>query len=131
MKTKIYLIAFLMMALCCCQSHEPVNLEDALSDTVASGQKITMGAITDFKWDKMIVLEPYAIFDTSSIKNIPDEAKASIRSLDMYESWSVLLFTLNDEYVAYSEVMASTTDKLGLRNGTYTPEVVIPIEETE
>jgi len=98
---------------------------------LASGEKTELKAITDFEWDKMIVLEPYATFDSSSIKSIPDEAKSSIRSLDLFDSWSVLLFTLNDEYVAHSEVKASTTDNLGLRNGTYTPEMVIPIEKTE
>ncbi len=119
------------MALCCCQNHRPINLEEELADVLASGEKTELKAITDFEWDKMIVLEPYATFDSSSIKSIPDEAKSSIRSLDLFDSWSVLLFTLNDEYVAHSEVKASTTDNLGLRNGTYTPEMVIPIEKTE
>ena len=131
MRACLFPLAFISITICCCQNHKTVNLEDKLADVLASGEKTELKAITDFDWDKMIVLEPYATFDSSSIKSIPDEAKSSIRSLDLFDSWSVLLFTLNDEYVAHSEVKVSTTDNLGLRNGTYTPEMVIPIEKTE
>ena len=56
----------------------------------------------------------------------PSPAKSAF--WEMLDTQSLLIFTLENKYVTYSEVDIRITRKLSLDSGTYTPDVTLPFE---
>lgn len=125
MKFFSWLMVFMMFITGCCKSDE--HVADALARVADSKDKISLGDIAPYEWDTAYVIGPYQSFDYSAVNGIPRKVKTSLRRLEFYDSWAVLLFTYNQKFVSYSEVSSRLIDELGLKNGTYSPETIVPI----
>ena len=106
-----------------------VSLDAPLTQIVHSGQETTLGDMTSFKWDKVAVILPYGIIDLSEIRGIPRRVDKIIRNQDLFDGTTVLIFSLDGNFVYYSEVEVGKTDSLGLKTGIYTPDTIIPIKQ--
>ncbi|MCR5243886.1 MAG: hypothetical protein K6C37_03995, partial [Bacteroidales bacterium] len=60
---------------------------------------------------------------------IPRRVDKIIRNQDLFDGTTVLIFSLDGNFVYYSEVEAGKTDSLGLKTGIYTPDTIIPIKQ--
>ena len=85
-----------------------------------------MGDTTTYKWDTVYIIGPYQTFDHSEINGIPPKVKKRLKSQELCDTWFVLLFTFNQDFVSYSEVRRGIMDGLGLKEGIYSPESIIP-----
>ena len=105
------------------------HVEEALSEIVQSKDTTALSELTSYEWDKLYVIGPYQSFDCSVIKGVPKKVKSSVKYQEFNESSFVLLFTLNQKFVSYSEVRSNIIDELGVKDGVsvYIPETVIPI----
>lgn len=54
------------------------------------------------------------------------KVKKRLKSQELCDTWFVLLFTFNQDFVSYSEVRRGIMDGLGLKEGIYSPESIIP-----
>ena len=108
----------------CSKSDEHVS--DALDKVAESRQEISLGDITTYKWDTVYIIGPYQTFDHSEINGIPPKVKKRLKSQELCDTWFVLLFTFNQDFVSYSEVRRGIMDGLGLKEGIYSPESIIP-----
>lgn len=128
MKTTWILMSILALSVVACKDYS-VNLDAPLTQTVHSGQETTLGDMTSFKWDKVAVIMPYGIIDLSEIRGIPRRVEKIIRNQDLFDGTTVLIFSLDGNFVYYSEVEVGKTDSLGLKTGIYTPDTIIPIKQ--
>ena len=109
----------------CCKSDEHVS--DALAEVANSKDEVSLGDITSYKWDTVYVIGPYQPFDHSEINGIPQKVKKRLKSQELCDTWFILLFTSNQDFVSYSDVRRGIMDGLGLKEGIYSPETIIPI----
>ena len=105
------------------------HVEEALAEIAKSKDTTSISELTSYEWDKLYVIGPYQSFDCSVIKGIPKKVNGSVKYQEFNESSFVLLFTLNQKFVSYSEVRSNIMDELGVKDGVsvYTPEAVIPV----
>lgn len=125
MKYISWLIILITFITGCSKSDEHVS--DALDKVAESRQEISLGDITTYKWDTVYIIGPYQTFDHSEINGIPPKVKKRLKSQELCDTWFVLLFTFNQDFVSYSEVRRGIMDGLGLKEGIYSPETIIPI----
>lgn len=124
MKYISWLIILITFITGCSKSDEHVS--DALDKVAESRQEISLGDITTYKWDAVYIIGPYQTFDHSEINGIPLKVKKRLKSQELCDTWFVLLFTFNQDFVSYSEVRRGIIDGLGLKEGIYSPESIIP-----
>ena len=124
MKYISWLIILITFITGCSKSDEHVS--DALDKVAESRQEISLGDITTYKWDTVYIIGPYQTFDHSEINGIPPKVKKRLKSQELCDTWFVLLFTFNQDFVSYSEVRRGIMDGLGLKEGIYSPEIIIP-----
>ena len=124
MKYISWLIILITFITGCSKSDEHVS--DALDKVAESRQEISLGDITTYKWDTVYIIGPYQTFDHSEINGIPPKVKKRLKSQELCDTWFVLLFTFNQDFVSYSEVRRGIIDGLGLKEGIYSPESIIP-----
>ncbi len=124
MKYISWLIILITFITGCSKSDEHVS--DALDKVAESRQEISLGDITTYKWDTVYIIGPYQTFDHSEINGIPPKVKKRLKSQELCDTWFVLLFTFNQDFVSYSEVRRGIMDGLGLKEGIYSPESIIP-----
>lgn len=124
MKYISWLIILITFITGCSKSDEHVS--DALDKVAESRQEISLGDITTYKWDTVYIIGPYQTFDHSEINGIPPKVKKRLKSQEICDTWFVLLFTFNQDFVSYSEVRRGIMDGLGLKEGIYSPESIIP-----
>ena len=124
MKYISWLIILITFITGCIKSDEHVS--DALDKVAESRQEISLGDITTYKWDTVYIIGPYQTFDHSEINGIPPKVKKRLKSQELCDTWFVLLFTFNQDFVSYSEVSRGIMDGLGLKEGIYSPESIIP-----
>ena len=124
MKYISWLIILITFITGCSKSDEHVS--DALDKVAESRQEISLGDITTYKWDAVYIIGPYQTFDHSEINGIPPKVKKRLKSQEICDTWFVLLFTFNQDFVSYSEVRRGIIDGLGLKEGIYSPESIIP-----
>ena len=124
MKYISWLIILITFITGCSKSDEHVS--DALDKVAESRQEISLGDITTYKWDAVYIIGPYQTFDHSEINGIPPKVKKRLKSQEICDTWFVLLFTFNQDFVSYSEVRRGIMDGLGLKEGIYSPESIIP-----
>lgn len=124
MKYISWLIILITFITGCSKSDEHVS--DALDKVAESRQEISLGDITTYKWDTVYIIGPYQTFDHSEINGIPQKVKKRLKSQELCDTWFVLLFTFNQDFVSYSEVRRGIMDGLGLKEGIYSPESIIP-----
>ena len=124
MKYISWLIILITFITGCSKSDEHVS--DALDKVAESRQEISLGDITTYKWDAVYIIGPYQTFDHSEINGIPPKVKKRLKSQELCDTWFVLLFTFNQDFVSYSEVRRGIIDGLGLKEGIYSPESIIP-----
>lgn len=124
MKYITWLIILITFITGCSKSDEHVS--DALDKVAESRQEISLGDITTYKWDTVYIIGPYQTFDHSEINGIPQKVKKRLKSQELCDTWFVLLFTFNQDFVSYSEVRRGIMDGLGLKEGIYSPESIIP-----
>ena len=124
MKYISWLIILITFITGCSKSDEHVS--DALDKVAESRQEISLGDITTYKWDTIYIIGPYQTFDHSEINGIPPKVKKRLKSQELCDTWFVLLFTFNQDFVSYSEVRRGIMDGLGLKEGIYSPESIIP-----
>ena len=124
MKYISWLIILITFITGCIKSDEHVS--DALDKVAESRQEISLGDITTYKWDTVYIIGPYQTFDHSEINGIPPKVKKRLKSQELCNTWFVLLFTFNQDFVSYSEVSRGIMDGLGLKEGIYSPESIIP-----
>ena len=124
MKYISWLIILITFITECSKSDEHVS--DALDKVAESRQEISLGDITTYKWDTVYIIGPYQTFDHSEINGIPPKVKKRLKSQELCDTWFVLLFTFNQDFVSYSEVRRGIMDGLGLKEGIYSPESIIP-----
>ena len=124
MKYISWLIILITFITGCSKSDEHVS--DALGKVAESRQEISLGDITTYKWDTVYIIGPYQTFDHSEINGIPPKVKRRLKSQELCDTWFVLLFTFNQDFVSYSEVRRGIMDGLGLKEGIYSPESIIP-----
>lgn len=105
------------------------HVEEALAEIAQSKDTSALSELTSYEWDKLYVIGPYQSFDCSVIKGVPKKVKSIVKCQELIESRFVLLFTLNEKFVSYSEVGSNIIDELGIKDGVsvYTPEAVIPV----
>ena len=125
MKYISWLIILITFITGCSKSDEHVS--DALDKVAESRQEISLGDITTYKWDTVYVIGPYQTFEHNEINGIPPQVKKRLKSQELCDTWFVLLFTFNQDFVSYSEVRRGIMDGLGLKEGIYSPETIIPI----
>ena len=109
----------------CSKSDE--HMADALARVANSKDEVSLGDITSYKWDTVYVIGPYQTFDHSEINGIPKKVKKRLKSQELCDTWFMLLFTFNQDLVSYSDVRRGIMDGLGLKEGIYSPETIIPI----
>ena len=109
----------------CSKSDE--HVADALARVANSKDEVSLGDITSYKWDTVYVIGPYQTFDHSEINGIPQKVKKRLKSQKLCDTWFILLFTSNQDFVSYSDVRRGIMDGLGLKEGIYSPETIIPI----
>ena len=124
MKYISWLIILITFITECSKSDEHVS--DALDKVAESRQEISLGDITTYKWDTVYIIGPYQTFDHSEINGIPPKVKKRLKSQELCDTWFVLLFTFNQDFVSYSEVRRGIMDGLGLKEGICSPESIIP-----
>ena len=124
MKYISWLIILITFITGCSKSDEHVS--DALDKVAESWQEISLGDITTYKWDAVYIIGPYQTFGHSEINGIPPKVKKRLKSQELCDTWFVLLFTFNQDFVSYSEVRRGIMDGLGLKEGIYSPESIIP-----
>ena len=124
MKYISWLIILITFITGCSKSDEHVS--DALDKVAESRQEISLGDITTYKWDTVYIIGPYQTFDHSEINGIPPKVKKRLKGQELCDTWFVLLFTFNQDFVSYSEVRRGIMDGLGLKEGIYSPESIIP-----
>lgn len=124
MKYISWLIILITFITGCSKSDEHVS--DALGKVAESRQEISLGDITTYEWDTVYIIGPYQTFDHSEINGIPSKVKKRLKSQELCDTWFVLLFTFNQDFVSYSEVRRGIMDGLGLKEGIYSPESIIP-----
>lgn len=124
MKYISWLIILITFITGCSKSDEHVS--DALDKVAESRQEISLGDITTYKWDTVYIIGPYQTFDHSEINGIPPKVKKRLKSQELCDTWFVLLFIFNQDFVSYSEVRRGIMDGLGLKEGIYSPESIIP-----
>ena len=124
MKYISWLIILITFITGCSKSDEHVS--DALDKVAESRQEISLGDITTYKWDTVYIIGPYQTFDHSEINGIPPKVKKRLKSQELCDTWFVLLFTFNQDFVSYSEVRRGIMDGLGLKEGICSPESIIP-----
>ena len=124
MKYISWLIILITFITGCSKSDEHVS--DALDKVAESRQEISLGDITTYKWDTVYIIGPYQTFYNSEINGIPPKVKKRLKSQELCDTWFVLLFTFNQDFVSYSEVRRGIMDGLGLKEGIYSPESIIP-----
>ena len=124
MKYISWLIILITFITGCIKSDEHVS--DTLDKVAESRQEISLGDITTYKWDTVYIIGPYQTFDHSEINGIPPKVKKRLKSQELCDTWFVLLFTFNQDFVSYSEVRRGIMDGLGLKEGIYSPESIIP-----
>ena len=124
MKYISWLIILITFITGCSKSDEHVS--DALDKVAESRQEISLGDITTYKWDTVYIIGPYQTFDHSEINGIPQKVKKRLKSQELCDTWFVLLFTFNQDFVSYSEVRRGIMDGLGLKEGICSPESIIP-----
>ena len=124
MKYISWLIILITFITGCSKSDEHVS--DALDKVAESRQEISLGDITTYKLDTVYIIGPYQTFDHSEINGIPPKVKKRLKSQELCDTWFVLLFTFNQDFVSYSEVRRGIMDGLGLKEGIYSPESIIP-----
>ena len=108
------------------------HVPEALAEIAKSEDNTALSEITSYEWDKVCVVGPYESFDCSVIKGVPRKVKSIIKTQELLENRFVLLFTLNQKFVSYSEVESRTMDELGIKGASiYTPETVIPLRDEE
>ena len=103
------------------------HLADALARVANSKDEVSLGDITSYKWDTVYVIGPYQTFDHSEINGIPQKVKKRLKSQELCDTWFMLLFTFNQDLVSYSDVRRGIMDGLGLKEGIYPPETIIPV----
>lgn len=113
----------------CCKSDE--HVADALARVANSKEEVSLGDITTYKWDTVYVIGPYQTFDHNEINGIPQKVKKRLKSQELCDTWFVLLFTFNKDFVSYSDVRRGIMDGLGFKEGIYTPETIIPISSNQ
>lgn len=118
-----FIIAFASLTGC---SKSDEHVSDALDKVAESRQEISLGDITTYKWDTVYIIGPYQTFDHSEINGIPPKVKKRLKSQELCDTWFVLLFTFNQDFVSYSEVRRGIMDGLGLKEGICSPESIIP-----
>ena len=109
----------------CCKSDE--HVADALAEVANSKDEVSLGDITSYKWDTVYVIGPYQTFEHNEINGIPQKVKKRLKSQELCDTWFILLFTSNQDFVSYSDVRRGIMDGLGLKEGIYSPETIIPI----
>ena len=124
MKYISWLIILITFITGCSKSDEHVS--DALDKVAESRQEISLGDITTYKWDTVYIIGPYQTFDHSEINGIPPKVKKRLKSQELCDTWFVLLFSFNQDFISYSEVRRGIMDGLGLKEGIYSPESIIP-----
>lgn len=124
MKYISWLIILITFITGCSKRDEHVS--DALDKVAESRQEISLGDITTYKWDIVYIIGPYQTFDHSEINGMPPKVKKRLKSQELCDTWFVLLFTFNQDFVSYSEVRRGIMDRLGLKEGIYSPESIIP-----
>ena len=124
MKYISWLIILITFITGCSKSDEHVS--DALDKVAESRQEISLGDITTYEWDTVYIIGPYQTFDHSEINGIPPKVKKRLKSQELCDTWFVLLFTFNQDFVSYSEVRRGIMDGLGLKEGICSPESIIP-----
>lgn len=108
------------------------HVAEALAEIARSNDSISLSELTSYEWDKVYVIGPYESFDYSAIKGVPKRVKSSIEWQELNDKSFVLLFTLNQKFISYSEVGRSPIDELGLKRASvYAPETIIPLEEED
>ena len=125
----LFLFTFIVaIGLAGCSRYDE-HVEEALAEIAMSKNTTSLSELTPYEWDKLYVTGPYQSFDCSVIKGVPKKVKGSVKYQEFNESSFVLLFTLNQKFVSYSEVRSKIMDELGVKNGVsvYTPEAVIPV----
>ena len=126
----IILMSMFTTILASCSRYDG-HVPEALAEIADSKDITSLSEITSYEWDKVYVVGPYESFDCSVIKGVPAKVKHRLKRQELLESWFVLLFTLNQKFVSYSEVCTKTVDELGLeRASTYKPTTCIPIITT-
>ena len=124
MKYISWLIILITFITGCSKSDEHVS--DALDKVAESRQEISLGDITTYKWDTVYIIGPYQTFDHSEINGIPPKVKKRLKSQELCDTWFILLFTSNQDFVSYSDVRRGIMDGLGLKEGICSPESIIP-----
>lgn len=109
----------------CSKSDE--HVADALARVSNSKDEVSLGDITSYKWDTVYVIGPYQTFEHNEINGIPPQVKKRLKSQELCDTWFILLFTSNQDFVSYSDVRRGIMDGLGLKEGIYSPETIIPI----
>lgn len=109
----------------CSKSDE--HVADALARVTNSKDEVSLGDITSYKWDTVYVIGPYQTFEHNEINGIPQKVKKRLKSQELCDTWFILLFTRNQDFVSYSDARRGIMDGLGLKEGIYSPETIIPI----
>ena len=65
----------------------------------------------------------------SHISHVPAGVRKVIERQIIEERNALLIFTLNDTFVKLYDISVGPVDKLGLTEGVFTPESVIPIKD--
>lgn len=125
MKRYFVLLLAAVISFGCCRSNQ--NVKKTLSKVAQSGEVTVLSEVTPFQWDCVYVIGPYQAFDTQNVQGLPNRVRKTITAQEMLENQALLVFTLNNNYVSYSEVDIKTINKLGLKSGTYTPDLTIPL----
>ena len=124
MKYISWLIILITFLTGCCKSDE--HVADALAEVANSKDEVSLGDITSYKWDTVYIIGPYQTFDHSEINEIPPKVKKILKRQELCDTWFILLFTSNQDFVSYSDVRRGIMDGLGLKEGIYSPESIIP-----
>lgn len=125
----LYFLTFIVaIGLVGCSRYDK-HVEEALAEIAKSKDTTSRSELTSYEWDKLYVIGPYQSFDCSVIKGVPKKVKSIVKYQELNENCFVLLFTLNQKFVFYSEVRSNIIDELGIKDGisVYTPEAVIPV----
>ena len=102
------------------------RLQWKLVDLIESGGEASFRSLTDFEWDRVHIIGPYGDFDESSIKGIPRSVAARIDAQKLIESWTVLIFSKDNAFVTYEEVIWQEIMEVGLKYDTaYSPETIL------
>jgi hypothetical protein len=112
---KIVIILIFFLSLCSCETENQLTSDKSLTYQIESefnskSKIINLSKIVDFKWDSLLILEPY-----STIKSYEDSLHLNLKNIrenyiSYRESLNVLVFLKNGKSIKISEIPRKTLE---------------------